>query len=192
MRYNRVKNMNWTRDPHKAPFQLALAGVFAALVFVVTYSFPIAIPATGGYFNFGETIIYVAALTFGPFVGALSGGVGAMIADVFLGPQFALGTLVIKLLEGTIVGSLNQKLSKRISNVAVAASISVVIGGLEMVAGYFIYELVVLGYPLVLALGEVPANIAQMAISLAIALPIVLVVLRMFPQLKSQQTAFNN
>ena len=83
------------------------------------------------------------------------------------------------------MGSLNQKLSKRISSVTVAASISIVIGGLEMVAGYFIYEQVVLGYPLAAALVEVPANIAQMAISLFIAIPIVHVILRFFPQLKS-------
>jgi uncharacterized membrane protein len=180
--------MSWIRDPHRAPFQLALAGVFAALVFVVTYSFPIVIPATGGYFNFGETIIYVAALIFGPLVGALSGGVGAMISDALLAPQFALGTLVIKLFEGAIVGSLNQKLSKRISSITVTASICIVIGGLEMVAGYFIYEQLVLGYPLAVALVEVPANIAQMLISLFIAVPIVHVILRFFPQLKSQPT----
>lgn len=180
------------RDPHRAPFQLALAGVFAALVFVVTYSFPIAIPVTGGYFNFGETIIYVAALTFGPLVGALAGGIGAMIADMLLAPQFAFGTLVIKLCEGTIVGGINQKLSKHLSSVSVAAAISIIIGGLEMVAGYFIYEILVLGYPLAWALGEVPANLAQMGISLIIALPIVVVVLKMFPQLKSQRKAFNS
>ncbi|MFB3889138.1 MAG: ECF transporter S component [Candidatus Bathyarchaeia archaeon] len=173
------------RDPHKTPLQLAVGSLFAALVFVVTYSFPIFIPATGGYFNFGETIIYVAALTFGPVAGGLCGGVGAMIADALLAPQFAAGTLVIKLVEGAVVGSLSRRLSKRLSRLAVAASVSVVVGGLWMVAGYFVYEQLVLGYPLAAALVEVPANLAQMAISLVIAVPIVHVVFRMFPQLKS-------
>ncbi len=178
--------MNVMRDPHRAPLQLALAGVFGSLVLVVTYLFPIFIPATGGYFNFGETIVYIAALTFGPLTGALAGGVGAMIADALLAPQFAVGTLVIKFIEGGIVGSLNQKLQKHTSRFAIVASVSVVVGGLEMVAGYFLYELFALGYPLAGVIAEVPANLAQMGISLSIALPIVLVVVRVFPQLKSQ------
>jgi len=178
--------MNVMRDPHRAPLQIAIGSVFAALVFVVTFTIQIPIPATAGYFNFGETIIYAAALTFGPLTGALSGGFGAMIADAFSYPQYALGTLPIKLAEGAIVGLLNQQLQKHTSKFALAATVSVVIGGLEMVAGYFIYELFVLGYPLVVALGGVPANLAQMGISLSIALPIVLVVVRVFPQLKSQ------
>jgi uncharacterized membrane protein len=179
--------LNVMRDPHRVPLQLALAGVFGALVFVVTFTFQIPLPATGGYFNFGETIIYVAALTFGPLTAALSGGVGAMIADATLGaPQFAPGTLVIKLAEGAIVGFLCQKLQKVTSRFAVAAAVSVAVGGLEMVVGYFMYEVFVLGYPWTLAAAEVPANIAQMAISLGIALPIVLVIVRVFPQLKNQ------
>jgi uncharacterized membrane protein len=91
--------------------QIAAAAVFASLVFVITYAIPsISIPATSGYFNIGETAIYIAALIFGPLAGAIAGGVGAMIADALLAPQFAVGTLIIKGLEGAIVGSLSRKL----------------------------------------------------------------------------------
>ena len=54
-----------------------------------------------------------------------------------------------------------------------------------MVAGYFIYEQLVLGYPMAAALAEVPFNIVQMAVGLVIALPVMHAVLRVFPQLKS-------
>lgn len=170
-----------------ATFKLALAAVFAALVFVVTSQIPpISIPATSGYFNFGETVIYIAALIAGPAVGALSGGVGASLADVYLGfAVFAPGTLVIKALEGAIVGLLNVKLRSRIPNATVCAVVSVVIGGLEMVTGYFLYEQFVLGYPLAAALVEVPFNLVQLTIGLIIAVPIMHAVLRVFPQLKS-------
>jgi uncharacterized membrane protein len=184
--------LNVLRDPHRAPLQLALAGVFGALVFVVTFIFQVPIPATGGYFNFGETIIYVAALTFGPLTGALAGGVGAMLSDALLAPQYAFGTLVIKMVEGALVGFSGMKLQKRLSSFAVAASLSIVVGGLEMVAGYFVYEQVVLGVPFLVALSEVPANLAQMAISLVIALPLVVAVLRVFPQLKSPPATQNS
>ena len=45
---------------------LATAVVFAAFVTVATIIFAVSIPATSGYFNIGETMIYVAALLFGP------------------------------------------------------------------------------------------------------------------------------
>jgi uncharacterized membrane protein len=166
--------------------KIAAAALFAALVFVVTYSIPpISIPATSGYFNIGETAIYIAALIFGPLVGALSGGVGAMIADALLAPQFAAGTLVIKGFEGAIVGFLAIKLQKIIPNRTVCAAVAVVIGGFEMVAGYFIYEQLALGYPLAAALVEVPFNIVQMIVGLAIAIPVVHAVRQVVPQLKS-------
>ena len=177
--------MTEKRNLPKTPLIIAVAAVFAALVFVATYSFTISIPATSGYFNLGETIIYVAALIFGPLAGALSGGIGATIADALLAPQFAPGTLIIKVLEGAIVGFLNQKLKRYISSLSLIATISIILGGLEMVAGYFIYEQIVLGYPLAAALAEVPFNVVQMAVGLVIAVPITHAILRVFPQLKS-------
>ena len=170
---------------------LTLATVFASLVFVVTSLIPpIPIPATGGYFNLGEATIYIAALLFGPFVGAFSGGVGAGLADIYLGyGLFAPGTLVIKGVEGAIVGFLNSKLKKYIPNPTVRAIISVIVGGLEMVAGYFLYEtLLAMLFPglEIFAIAEIPLNIGQMLVGLLIAVPILHAVLRIFPQLKSQ------
>jgi uncharacterized membrane protein len=182
--------MNTKYSRYRTPFKLALAAVFAALVFVVSSQIPpIPIPATGGYFNVGETTIYVAALLFGPFVGALSGGIGAMLSDIYLGfGHFAPGTLIIKVVEGAIVGFLNIKLKKYVPNPTVRAIISVIVGGLEMVAGYFLYEnlLAVLFPGLgIFAIAEVPLNIGQMLVGLIIAVPIMHAVLRVFPQLKS-------
>jgi len=171
--------------------KLTLAAVFATLVFIVTSQIPpIPIPATGGYFNVGETTIYVAALLFGPFVGAFSGGIGAMLSDIYLGfGHFAPGTLIIKGVEGAIVGFLNIKLKNYITNTTVRAIISVILGGLEMVAGYFLYEtLLAVLFPgfEILAIAEIPLNIGQMVAGLIIAVPIMHAMLRIFPQLKSQ------
>jgi len=165
--------------------QLAIATIFAALVCATTIMFIINIPATSGYFNLGETVIYIAALVFGPYVGAIAGGIGASIADMMLAPQFALGTLITKGIEGTIVGFLNRKLAKRISP-ALSAIIATTIGGLEMVAGYFIYEQLVLSYSMAAAATEIPFNIVQMLVGLIVAVPVQRIVLRIFPQLKSQ------
>lgn len=187
-KFTEVANMaNKDKYGLNATLKLALAAVFAALVFVVTSQIPpIAIPATQGYFNFGETIIYIAALVAGALVGALAGGVGASLADVYLGfAGFAPGTLIIKGIEGAIVGFLNSRLRYRISNLTICAVISIVIGGLEMVIGYFLYEQIVLGYPFAAALFEVPFNLVQVIVGLIIAIPIMHAILRVFPQLKS-------
>jgi uncharacterized membrane protein len=168
-----------------APLQLALSAVFAALVCITTIALVVSIPATSGYFNIGETVIYVAALLFGPFVGALAGSGGATIADLIVAVQFAPGTLVIKGFEGAIVGFLNKRIRQRISSLTVSATISIIIGGLEMITGYFIYDQLILGYPLAAALVEVLYNIVQMLVGLIIAIPIMHVVLRVFPQFKS-------
>jgi uncharacterized membrane protein len=92
--------------------QLALTPIFVALVAVATMVFTIYIPATTGYFNVGDAVIYVAAILFGPYVGAIAGGVGAAISDALLAPVFAPATLVIKAFEGGIVGSLSRRALK--------------------------------------------------------------------------------
>jgi uncharacterized membrane protein len=182
--------MEETAQPHTAKhdqstaLKIAVAAIFAALVAVATAVFWIPIPATSGYFNLGDTLIYVAALLFGPFVGAVAGA-GASVADLFAAPVFAPGTLVIKAIEGFLVGAINRQLYRKTKRFALSASIAVVIGGLEMVLGYFLYETLALGYPVVLALAEVPFNLVQMFVGLVIAVPVTIAVLRVFPQLKS-------
>jgi len=188
--YNAVKLLNEEHSKFGVTIKITFAAIFAALVFIVTSQIPpIPIPATGGYFNVGEATIYVAALIFGPFVGAFSGGVGAMLADVYLGyVTFAPGTLIIKGVEGAIVGFLNIKLKESIPNPTLRAIISVTVGGLEMVAGYFLYELLLaMLFPglEIFAVAEIPLNIGQMLAGLIIAVPIMHTVLRFFPQLKN-------
>lgn len=249
----------FSRTRVKTTVQLGIASVFTALVCVATMSFTIYVPSTKGFFNIGETMVYIAALLFGPFVGAFAGGVGSMFADIFLGYYYyAPATLVIKALEGGLVGFLTRKkylfsksyngrewkaftagigvligalvsligflyysgivefysgipppetptstifipiefwfglgvfVALLIATVAFISEpefgwmvISTVFGGLLMVAGYFLYEQLFLG---VFALAEVPVNIGQMTIGLIVATPIVKIVQRTLPQLKS-------
>lgn len=168
-----------------AAFKVAAAAIFAALVAAATLLFVIPIPATSGYFNLGETLIYVAALLLGPLVGAVAGA-GASIADTLVAAQYAPGTLTIKAIEGFLVGFLTKRLNRKIKSLTICATIAIVIGGFEMVAGYFLYETLALGYPVALAAVEVPFNIVQMLIGLIIAVPIMHAVLSIFPQLKSE------
>jgi len=89
--------------------EVSLAAVFAALVCAFTASFQLYIPATRGYFNVGEVMVYTAALVGGPYIGAFAGGVGSMLADVVTGfVHYAPATLVIKGVEGFVVGWLSR------------------------------------------------------------------------------------
>jgi len=164
-------------------FNIAVAAIFAALVAVATLLFWIPIPATSGYFNLGETLIYIAALLFGPFVGAIA-GTGATIADALVAAQYAPGTFTIKAIEGFLVGFLCKKLVHKTKSITLSATIAIIVGGFEMVLGYFLYETLILGSTV--AILEVPLNIVQMLIGLIIAVPIMHAVLRVFPQLKSR------
>jgi uncharacterized membrane protein len=89
---------------------VAFTGIMTALVTLATFLIQIPIPATKGYFNIGDSIVYVSGLLFGPYVGAFSGGVGSMLTDVLTYPIYAPGTLVIKGVEGFVVGILSQRL----------------------------------------------------------------------------------
>jgi uncharacterized membrane protein len=81
---------------------LALATVTAVTMFL-----KIPLPASKGYFNLGEAVIYTLAFLFGGPTAALAGGLGAALADLLAGYTFyAPITLVIKGLEGWLVGRL--------------------------------------------------------------------------------------
>jgi uncharacterized membrane protein len=156
---------------------VAQAGIMAALVAVATFSVQIPIPATKGYLNFGDIMIFVSALTFGPIVGGFAGGVGSALSDVASGyaSTYAPFTLIIKGAEGIIAGLIANKHSKKRNILAV------VIAGIEMVSGYFLAEFygLSLGWA---AATEVPFNILQIAAGGAIGIPIAIVILKRFPE----------
>jgi len=96
---------------HRTPvLTITVTAVFTALVFLSTYLFQIPIPATQGYFNLGDIMIFITALTFGPTVGGFAGGVGSFLSD-FVGGfgTFAPFTLVIKGLEGYVAGLISRR-----------------------------------------------------------------------------------
>ena len=154
----------------------ALMGVMAALVAAATYAIQIPVPATRGYLNFGDIMIFVSALTFGPVVGGFAGGVGSAISDVAGGySYYAPYTLLIKGVEGFIAGLISNRISYR------RDVLGVIVAGAEMITGYFLAEF----FPLQIgwaALAEVPVNIVQIVAGGVVGLPIALVIRRRLPE----------
>ena len=156
--------------------QATRAGIMAALVAVATLFVQIPNPATKGYINFGDIMIFVSALTFGPIVGGLAGSIGSSIADIVSGyGYFAPFTFVIKGAEGAIAGLIsNRKSVKR-------DVLAVIFAGSEMIIGYFLAEF----FPLQLgwaALTEVPGNISQILVGAIVGIPITLVLRKRLPE----------
>lgn len=239
--------------------ELAYMGVFTAFVAASTMALSAYVAVTGGYFNVGEIMVYTAAILMGPVIGGFAGGVGSMLSDVALGyAVFAPGTLVIKGIEGIIVGYLANYRFKTVSklrlnilalvaglalaffvwwggteyftgsmvftigispstlalNITVPAFFwsalavisfilvmiagftldprigwlvfSVLIGGSEMVVGYYLYETIILGQ--VLAIAEVLVNIGQVTIGLLVAIPLTRSINRIMPRTRRFQS----
>ena len=157
-----------------AVIQLSLMAIMSAMVTVGTLIVRIPNPM-GGYFNVGDVMIFVTALTFTPFIGGVAGGLGSAIADILSFPVFALPTLVIKGLEGLLAGFITNKKSLFRDVLAVVAA------GAEMITGYFLVEWYLWG--LGGALAEVPLNILQITVGGLVGIPVALVLRRRLPEI---------
>ncbi len=121
---------------------------------------------TGGYLNFGEAIIYISAILFGSTVGGLVGAIGPALADI-TSPYaaFAPFTLIIKGIEGFIVGKISSKDDNKLKRI-----LGVLTGGSIMVVGYYLVEISIFLIPPAIALVEVPFNIIQFIVGGIIAI----------------------
>jgi len=144
----------FNRKKFRSANVVAVTAMSTALVFVSTRIIQINLPS-GGYLNFGDTMIMFTSMLFGPVVGAFAGGVGAALADVS-GPYagWAPITLVVKGLEGLIIGYIARKHDSPGTLI-----IAGILGGMEMVLGYFAFEVPILGLPR--AMLDIPPNILQ-------------------------------
>ncbi len=163
-------------DDVKKLFYVGIIAAFATLAFVGTTVIRVPIPATGGYFNLGDTFVMAAGLLYGPVVGGLVGLIGPAAADAVGFPQFILATGVVKFCEGGVVGLLGYRREKGTPRPV----LGLVLGVVVLVAGYFIFEAFI--YPLLsraipffavtdlkAAIAEIVPNLLQGVISAVIA-----------------------
>ena len=144
------------------------AAIMATLVCVTTMLIQVPIPATKGFFNIGDAMIMVAAFIFGPVVGAIAGGLGSSLADLLGGWYiWVLPTMIIKGVEGLLTGYIFLKFrDQNIPTILFAW----IIGGLEMVLGYFITQVAMYGFTA--ALVELPFNFIQMTVGGIVGIPL--------------------
>lgn len=142
--------------------QLTLAALFIALTTVATMVIHIPVPATQGFVNVGDSFVLLSGLLFSHYYGALIGGVGSALADLFLGYTiFAPVTLIVKAIEALLASYIDR-------GNTVLRVIAVIVGVTWMVFGYFIFEVFMFDLPV--ALSAVIPNSIQGIVSAGLAL----------------------
>ena len=153
--------------------KIILTGLMMAMIVVATIVIPIPVPFGTGYIHFGDAMIFLSVLILGWKYGAIAAGVGSALADLLVGYAiWAPWTLVVKGLMGAIVGifilkSIHKK-GMELLGVPVYQLIGMVLGGLVMVAGYYVAEGVIYGN-FVAALLGIPWNIVQFSVGAVLA-----------------------
>jgi uncharacterized membrane protein len=152
--------------------KMVLLALFVALVAVATMAINIPMPATQGFVNVGDTMIFVTGIFLGPAAGLIAGGIGSAMADLLLGyVHWAPWTLLIKGIEGFLVGLIAFRSFQRVRRVGFTTFLAMLLASLWMVVGYYLAGGIMRGFPA--ALTSVPGNIVQGIGSIIIALPVI-------------------
>ena len=104
-----------------------MTGLMMALTTIATMMIAIPVPFTNGYINLGDSMVFMSVLILGWRYGAVAGGIGSALADVFLGyVNYAPWTLCIKAMMAVLMGLVIEKAigSKRNAVIATAATVT--------------------------------------------------------------------
>ena len=142
--------------------------MFSAIIFVFTY-IGVQVPAFGafgGLTHMGTLVMFIISIKYGKYYGALSGAIGMTLFDL-LSPwaAWAPGTFVVRIIAGYVFGLVAE--SKEGQGMSMTKNwLSLGLGGLVIVVGYFMFEALFLGSGLA-ALRSIPGNILQLVIASA-------------------------
>ncbi|MDR1049144.1 MAG: TIGR04002 family protein [Synergistaceae bacterium] len=150
-------------ERNKNFFNLALAALFTALVFIATAYLPrVPIGSGGGYIHAGDAVIYLAASLLPRRLAMAAGALGGALADVLTGfPLWAPFTLLVKAALVPFFTHLPEKFLCGRNVAALFAAFPVTVGG------YYAAEWILTGSRVV-PLASVPYNAIQAAGSAAI------------------------
>lgn len=130
------------------------AALMAALTCFATYT--IRVPSPTGYIHPGDSFVILTGIILGPLYGALSAGIGSMLADLLAAyPQYAIATFVIKGLTAVICSFVYRHLKRKTFSVVIAG----ILGSILVTLGYFTVEYFMYGFAG--ALSGVPLNGVQ-------------------------------
>lgn len=159
--------------------KIALISILTAVVTVFTMM--VRIPTGKGYLHLGDVAICFIAFTLGPVSGLICAGLGTALADIIGGyASWALISFIVHGLEGFVIGLIIHKGKLSILKQIVAGFIVPVIvaGGYYLLSGLFLT-----GFEA--ALAEIPGNIGQAVLGVALGLPLSIAVKKAYPPIKN-------
>ena len=128
--------------------KITFTAFLTAIVFVTTYAVAVPLPI-GGYFNAGDIFVLLCGWLLGPWYGAIAAGLGAALADFFLGYSlYAPATFFVKGGVAFIAWMgymLFKKLIKKETLDFLSRAFGAIMAELFMVLGYFLFEALALG-----------------------------------------------
>lgn len=137
--------------------KLVYLSLLTALCTVATMAIPIPTPS-GGYLNAGDIVVVLTALLTGPVYGAVVGGFGSALADLFTGYTiYAPCSFLAKAAAALVTGLIFRASARRNAFAAIFASVC---GEILMLICYFAYEAFILGFGQG-AVAEIPGNALQ-------------------------------
>lgn len=157
------------------PRILAVTAMMTAIVFILTRIVQVGPTPVGGYIHLGDVGVFFSAFAFGPWVGAIAGGLGTALAD-FTSPfaQWTIPSLLIHGIQGWVAGWISARW-QGVTGLIVAS----VAGGVIVVVGYLMAGTYFNG--LAVALTEVPLNVIQVTVGAILAAPLFAAVRRAYP-----------
>lgn len=134
--------------------KMAFTGVFAAMIFVLTYV--VKVPVASGYVHFGDALIYICACFLGTPWALIAGAIGEGLADIIGGYAiYAPATIIVKALIA-IPFVLASKNSEKIFNLK--SALMTIPAGIITVGGYFVADLIIdKSYAII----DIPGNVIQ-------------------------------
>lgn len=122
--------------------ELTKTAAMAAIVFVLTYTFKI--PFADGYTHLGDCAILIGVMVLGRKKGAISGSIGAAMADLIGGyPHWIIPTLIIKFLMASVMGLIIEKIMPKAKFNYVLGALA---GGVLQIIGYTSVKIVYYGF----------------------------------------------
>ncbi len=141
--------------------QITSTALMAAVVFVATMV--VKIPVGQGYLNFGDGAVFLSGLLLSPGYAFASAAIGSSLADMVGYPIYIPATFLLKGIMALIISKSKNKDTK-------SKVIYMILGGLVMVGGYYLYEAFILYGNVIAPLYYIPFNILQFSVGILIAL----------------------
>lgn len=149
---------------------LTITAMGIALVYVFTAFVNVRLPiaANGGLIHLGNVPLFLLAMNFGRKTGAVTGGVGMGLFDLFSGwTLWAPFTFITVGIMGYVVGAITEKHNEfRWKVIAMAAALVI------KIVGYYIAEGIIYGN-WIAPVTSVPGNIVQIGVAIVVTVVVV-------------------